>query len=234
MIKKTSLLICIILLLTILFSGCTNSRTATVDTVISVNESAFVTTYKTTISMPENTYHDFVNSLATQKYSSVREYLLRDYGGSSSYFTTTETIGGTTTIVLSNVIPVPSEKLPKSIHVKIQNNQVYFNDSSYSNNYFFQKNLVARLDYKVTLPIKVDRGNYQTQSKDGYTANWVFTNDQNSWVVNNPVDIPELYVVSQVANTENYRPDTTTSGLEGFIAIIGILAGAILICRKNN
>jgi PGF-CTERM protein len=232
MIKKSPLIILIILLLTIFISGCVNSRTASIDTDVTVNKSGYITKYKTTISMPENTYHDFVKNLQNQKYSSVREFFLRDYGGSNTFFTTTENIGSTTTIVLTNVIPVPRDKLPKSILINIKDNQIFYNDSSYSNNYFFDENLVARMDYSVTFPVKIDRGNYHKPSRDGYTAIWEYKNDQNTWFVNNPIDIPTLYAITQVATQENYKPEETP-GFGALITLFGIFACVFLISRQK-
>lgn len=233
MTKSRSLLfLCILFMITILICGCINSRTATVNSNIVVNHSGTIVTYKTTITLPQSSYHDFSNYIAAKKYTSVREYFLRDYGYSKAFFDVDENIGDPTVITFYNVVPISSDNTPRPISVKIQNsNQVVFNDTSYSSDYFIPKSFIKELTYSVSIPVKIDKGNYHTLSKDAYTAYWTYKNDGNSFMANNPVDIPELYVISQVANQNNVKP-TESPGF-GMISTFLCLVVVLLIVRRN-
>jgi len=226
MIKTAGLLICFALITVILGSGCVSNGagTVTIVTNVSIDNSGNMD-YSSTYSMPEATYDLLIKDINSKGYSTLRPYLLRDYSGSSQYFDETESLGNPTTITINSVAPVSMDNTPKPISVRIVNdNQVYFNDSTFSSNYFVSSADIQELDYSLTIPVKLDKGNYQTHSNDDYTAYWTFKNDPN---------IPELYAVSQVAGSNNVKP-TPSPGFGVILTLFSLFSVGFIIYKYQN
>ena len=219
--KAIILLFCLIALI-ILFSGCINLDKTAVSTVkIAIDETGNITKYDVKITMSANTYDQLKSYASSQGYTSVREYFLRDFKGSDAYLKYNEELDRSDKeISLKNLVIIDSHHRMNPISINIVDNKLYFNDTTFSGDYFIPIKFIKELDYSVSVPVKIEISNANSYSKDEFTAYWEYKNDQT---------IPEQYLITHVASPENLKSP-------GFEIILPILAigFVILACSKKT
>ena len=171
--------------------------------------------------MSANTYDKLKSFASSQGYSSVREFFLRDFKGSGAYFKyNEETDKPDKKITLKNLVIIDSHHRTKPISINFVDNKWYFNDTTFSGDYFIPRSYIKGLDYSVTIPVKIDISNANKLSKDGFTATWEYENYQT---------IPEQYFVTFEATPENVK----SPGFEIILSIFAILF-VILACSRKS
>jgi hypothetical protein len=211
----------LVLIILTLLSGCSDiTNTVIINTQISINSFGNMTYYYSTFDMPLNTYQQIEKTASSNGYSSVREYYLRDFGGSNQFFEYDEQGTDTKTIVLKNVAVVDRDHLFKSMSLNFINNELTFNDSTFANDYFVPKTSIKKLDYSVTSPAKITYRNSNTISDDGKTAYWTKTNGE---------PIPTFFIMSNVPVPEN----TVVPGFEAVAAIAAVCGSVFLVLKRK-
>ena len=155
----------------------------------------------------------------SEGYSSVREFFLRDFGGSNKYFGYNEYEEKGKTIIFKNLIDIDSAHTIKSITLNFENNELSFNDSTFAASYFIPKSYIKSLDYSVISPAKIGQNNANQISRDGLKATWTKKEGE---------DIPVLYIMSRVPVQQTLIP-----GFETVLAII-VIGGAFLLASKKK
>lgn len=219
--KTTKILLFAILVVLLLVSitGCTNK---TIDTTVNVHidQTGNISKYTLTTTMSDEQYLKIKSQASSAGYSSVREYFLRDFAGNSDYFEFNEpSMNSGKKIELYSVRTLDSGHTLKSIVLRKQNNQLYFNDSTFSLDYFFPRAYMKKMDYSLESKIKIQDHNANYQSDDHYSLSWVFKEDEN---------IPSLYMISEPISAETVK----TPGFEAIFALISVFIAGYL-CRKK-
>ncbi len=219
--KTTKVLPLVVLaaFLFVFFSGCTDK---TVDTVVNVqiDQTGNISKYTLTTTMSDAQYLSIKNQASSKGYSSVREYFLRDFAGNSDYFEYNEpNMNSGKKIELISVRLIDSDHTLKSMVLRKQNNQIYFNDSTFSLDYFFPRAFMKKLEYSLDSKIKIQNHNANSQSKDHYSLSWLFKEDQN---------IPSSYIISEPINDDTVK----TSGFEALFSIISIFVVGYVVRKK--
>jgi len=190
------LLAALLILFLIFSSGCTDK---TIDTkiIVKLDQTGNISKYSLTTTMSEAQYISIKNSAASQGFSSVREYFLRDFKGASDNFDYNEPqVNSGKTIELKNVKVIDPSHTIKPISLKKENGQIYFNDSTFSSDYFFPRSYIKKLDYSLSSPIKIQKHNANFQEDDHFSIQWTYKEDQS---------IPVLYMVSEKESPENVK-----------------------------
>lgn len=213
---------CIIVLLLFIFStGCTNKTIDTTATVF-IDNTGNVSKYSLTSTMSESDYLAIKNKAAANGYSSVREYFLRDFQGNSDYFEYDEPkMDSGKKIIFTSVRTIDSSHTIKSISLRKENNQVFFNDSTFSSEYFFPRSSIKKLDYTINSDIKVRNHNANDQSKDHFEISWIFKEDDK---------IPTLYMVTEPIGDATVK----SPGFDNFLAMLALcVISYILFIRRD-
>jgi hypothetical protein len=207
--KIITFFVIIIAILLVFITGCSDK---TIDTTVNVNidQTGNISKYTLTTTMSDAQYLNIKKAAASQGYSSVREYFLRDFSGSSDYFEYNEPdINSGKKIELVSVKTIDSDHTLKSIILRNQNNQLYFNDSTFSSDYFFPRAYVKKMEYTLESKIKIKNHNANSQSMDHYSITWSFKEDQN---------IPTLYLISEPISSNTVK----TPGFEAVFSILSL------------
>jgi len=209
--KSTNIFLIAALLISFLIfsSGCTDK---TIDTRVNVqiDKTGSISEYTLTTTMSEAQYLALKTTTAAKGYTSVREYFLRDFNGASDYFEYNEpSVNSGKTIKLVNVKIIDPDHTLKSIVLKVENNQIFFNDSTFSSDYLFPRANIKKLEYTLESPIKVQKHNANLQAEDHFSVTWTYKEDQN---------IPSLYMITEPATPETMK----SPGFESIFSITGL------------
>jgi hypothetical protein len=221
--EKTEIIFIVSVLVVMSLIFLTACTTKTIDTSVNVqlDSDGSISDYTLTTTMSEAQYNELKSKAMSQGYSSVREYFLRDFNGASDYFEYNEpSMNSGKKITLSNVRKVDTAHTLKSIVIYGQNNQIFFNDTTFSSDYLFPRTNIKQLDYTLDSAVKIQKHNANSQAKDHFSVSWTYKEDQN---------IPTLYMITEPVSS-------TTKKTPGFETIISIISLCIigLIVRNHR
>ena len=210
----------LVILLFVLISGCDTNRTIDTTVNVKLDQTGNISEYFLTTTMSDAQYLAIKNTANSQGFSSVREYFLRDFNGASDYFDYNEPqIDSGKKIEFKNVKIIDPANTIKSISVRKENGQIFFNDSTFSSDYFFPRSYIKKMDYSLSSPIKIQKHNANSQTDDHFSVEWIYNEDQN---------IPVLYVITEPDSPDNVK----APGFEAIISIIVFFIFCYIHFRK--